>query len=157
VRPRRAHAVTTTSTLSSSCTSSRTSCARSGSVVLSDTPGGYPGRRQARSTALPGWLTHAQASPHPRRRRGKSPCDVAHGVLSCPRRFWDRCQGPGGPLRGQENSVPKLPWAREHRVQHFFPMEGSRSSHTHAEHSMALQTSAASSRPTQGSCPDGRW
>src|SRR2546426_11387580 len=43
------YTVTTTSTRSSSCTSSRTSCARSGTVVRSDAPGGDPWRWQGRS------------------------------------------------------------------------------------------------------------
>ena len=45
--------------------------------VRSDAPHGCPWRRQGRSTAIHGRFAHAQASPPPRRRRGKSPCDVA--------------------------------------------------------------------------------
>jgi hypothetical protein len=48
--------------------------------VPSDAPRGCLWRGQGRSTALPGRLAHAQASPQPRRWYGKSPCAVAQRV-----------------------------------------------------------------------------
>src|SRR5262244_2219538 len=50
----RSHSVMRTFTRSSSCTSSKTSCAKNGNVVLSDVPTGDPERRQGRSTATLG-------------------------------------------------------------------------------------------------------
>jgi len=46
----------------------------------SDVPHGGSWRGQGRSTAIHGRLAHAQTSPQPQKRHGKSPGDVAQMV-----------------------------------------------------------------------------